>query len=368
MKIALIRKNYTPFGGAENYLIQVAKELAKMRHDIHILSAGQWEEAGFRLHKIKTISKPSLLSNLSFSMALDDVLSKESFDCILNFERTGHHSIYRAGDGCHREWLNIRKRHEPFCKAMSFFLNPHHRALLYLEKKTFENSKIIIANSNMVKNDIIRNYSTPSKKIHVIYNGVDIEKFQPADDEKKAAVKYSMGLQRMKVVLFVGADLDRKGLPVLLKAFSVMKDKGVKLLVAGKKAKCRHISSAKRLGIQKDVVFWGPEKDIAKLYTAADIFVLPTIYDPFSNATIEAMASGLPVITTSSNGASELIDNGVEGYVINNPADHKLIAEKISSALSQNQEMGKKAREKAARYPIKDAVDKIVALISGVKK
>lgn len=368
MKIALIRKNYTPYGGAENYLKQVAAGLSGKGHDIHILSAGDWADAAFHVHKIKTASSPSILSNIIFSINIKNFLKKDGFDSVVSFERTGCGDIYRAGDGCHKEWLNKRRECEPFYKKISFAFNPHHRLLLYLEKKTFENSKIIIANSKMVNNDIQRNYHTPAEKIHIIYNGVDLQRFHSADDDKKAAVKYSMGLQGMKVVLFVGADLDRKGLPVLLKAFSVMKDKDIKLLVAGKKAKSRHILLAKRLGIKEDVIFWGPEKDITKLYAAADIFVLPTIYDPFSNATIEAMASGLPVITTSNNGAAELIDNGVEGYVINDPADYELIAEKISSALSQNEEMGKKAREKAARYPIKDAVDKIVALISGEYK
>ncbi|MBI4825074.1 MAG: glycosyltransferase family 4 protein [Nitrospirae bacterium] len=368
MKIALIRKNYTPYGGAENYLRQVAAGLSDKGHDIHILSAGDWSETEFQAHNIRTISSPSLLSNILFSMNIKSFLEKEAFDSVVSFERTGYGDIYRAGDGCHKEWLNKRKKYEPFHKRISFAVNPHHRMLLYLEKKTFENSKIIIANSNMVKKDITKNYSIPPEKIHVIYNGVDLEKFQPADDGKKAALKYSMGLQGRKVILFAGADLDRKGLPVLLKAFSLMKDKGVKLLVAGKDAKKRHISSANKLGIKEDVIFWGPEKDITKLYAAADIFVLPTIYDPFSNATIEAMASGLPVITTSNNGASELIDNGVEGYVVKDPADHKLIAEKISSVLSQNEDMSQNARDKAARYPIKDAVDKIVALISGAQE
>lgn len=368
MKIALIRKNYTPYGGAENYMRQVAAGLSARGHDIHILSAGDWQDTDLHIHKIRTASSPSLLSNFQFSMNIKRFLDKEDFDSVLSFERTGHGDIYRAGDGCHKEWLKKRMEYEPFYKGISFALNPHHRMLLYLEKKTFENAGIIIANSNMVKDDIIRNYSIPPEKISVIYNGVDLQRFRPADAEKKEGAKSSIGLQGMKVILFVGADLDRKGLPVLLKAFSAMKEKGVRLVAAGKKPKSRHISMAKKLGIEKDVIFRGPEKDVTKLYAAADIFVLPTIYDPFSNATLEAMASGLPVITTSGNGVSELIDNGVEGYVVDSPADPDILAKKISAALSGNKDMGKNARSKSEGFPIQRAVDEIVALISGIYK
>lgn len=121
---------------------------------------------------------------------------------------------------------------------------------------------------------------------------------------------------------------------------------------------------AKNLGIDNKVVFRGAEKNMKELYSISDVFVLPTIYDPFSNATLEAMASGLPVVTTSCNGASELIENGVQGFVIDNPFDAALLAEKISAALEQSGHMGKQARCKAEDYPIEKAIDEITDAIS----
>jgi UDP-glucose:(heptosyl)LPS alpha-1,3-glucosyltransferase len=76
------------------------------------------------------------------------------------------------------------------------------------------------------------------------------------------------------------------------------------------------------------------------------------------------MASGLPVVTTSYNGASELVENGVQGFVIDNPLDTRAFAEKISTALLQTEDMGKKARIKAESYSIEKAVDKIIKVIS----
>lgn len=364
MRIAFIRKNYRPYGGAENYLSLVSDGLRSQGHEVHIFSASDWQESPFQIHKVNAIKKPSFLSNMFFALNVKNELKKDSFDCILSFERTFFQDVYRAGDGCHREWLNRRKIAETFLKRLSFALNPHHLTLLYLEKRCFSGSKTIIANSMMVKNDIIKHYPAAQKKIRVIYNGVDLEKFHPAGKDRKTAIRNSFGLKEHKVILFVGADFKRKGTITLLKAFSLLDIKDAKLIIAGRPAKKCHISMAKKLGIDKNVIFHGAEKEIQKLYSIADVFVLPTIYDPFSNATLEAMASGLPVITTAYNGASELIKNGLEGFVIDNPLNADMFAQKISVTLQQAENMGKKARLRAESFPVKNAIDEIMKVIS----
>ena len=121
-----------------------------------------------------------------------------------------------------------------------------------------------------------------------------------------------------------------------------------------------------KLGIDKRVSFWGPEKEIKKLYGMADVFVLPTIYDPFSNATLEAMATGIPVITTEHNGASEIIEDGVQGFIVD-PLDVTLLAKRIDAALAGSKEMGRNARARAQDYPVEDAVNEITDLVSRMK-
>ena len=343
----------------------MAKVLEAKGHDVSVFSAGSWPD-NFSVYKIRTPGKPSFLSNILFAINSRAALKKESFDCILSFERTFYQDIYRAGDGCHREWLGKRGRVESIFKKISFGLNPHHIVLLNLEKRCLLNSRAIIANSIMVKNDIIKHYAIPGKKIHVIYNGVDLLRFRPVEREKKIAGKNLFNIKKQeRVILFAGGDFRRKGLPALLKAFSLLNEKNARLVVAGKRPNVKYLSMAKKLGIEKKVTFTGPVREIEKLYSISDVFVLPTIYDPFSNATIEAMASGLPVITTAYNGASELIENGVHGFVIDDPSDSDSFAEKISSALFYAEDMGKQARLKAEEYPIDNAVDKIIRIISG---
>jgi UDP-glucose:(heptosyl)LPS alpha-1,3-glucosyltransferase len=364
MKIALVRKNYTPYGGAEKYLRLVAGKLADRGHDIEIYSASDQSDDRFRTHSVGTFRKPSLLSNIQFAVKSKERLIKASPDFILSFERTLYQDVYRAGDGCHKEWLKKRGIIEPLLKRASFKINPHHLVLLYLEKRCFQNSPRIIANSMMVKNDIVRNYSVSPDKISVIYNGVDTVRFKPAEDKKKKALKSSYQIKEDNVVLFIGADYKRKGASFLLKSFSLLNLNSTRLIIAGRPAKTEYISMAKALGIDKKVTFWGPEKDVANLYAVSDVFVLPTIYDPFSNATLEAMACGLPVITTQHNGASEIIEDGVQGFTVD-PQDTKLLAERITSALADCENMGKMARAKAEEYPIDNAVSEIVNIISG---
>jgi UDP-glucose:(heptosyl)LPS alpha-1,3-glucosyltransferase len=371
LRIALIRKNYSPYGGAENYLKLVAKGLKTKGHDVHIFSASNWPEESGYVHRVRTIKKPSFLSNMLFALNVRDALRMEYFDCVFSFERIPFYPVgdsvpnrvYRAGDGCHREWLDKRKVMEPFLKKLSFTVNPHHLVLLYLEKKCFSGSKFIIANSIMVKRDIAKHYLIPDEKIKVIYNGVDLQRFQPVKKEKKTALKNFFRIQEDKVILFVGADLERKGLSTLLKAVSLLGMRERKVVVVGKKETAQYLLMAQKLGIDEDVIFWGTEQEIEKLYSIADVFVLPTIYDPFSNATLEAMASGLPVITTLYNGASELIENGVQGFVIDAPLDTSAFAEKISTALQQAEDMGKKARIKAEKYSIEKAVERNIEVI-----
>ncbi len=364
MKIALVRKNYTHYGGAEHYLKLVADGLTSRGHQIRIFSAADWPE-GYSVTKIRSLRKPSFLSNVLFAAESMRELRKYPADCILSFERTYFQDIYRAGDGCHREWLNKRGVLESGLKRISFGLNPHHRLLLFLENKCFMNSRKIIANSMMVKRDIMKHYPVDDAKIEVIYNGTDLERFSPVGKEEKAAIRKRLNIKEEKVVLFAGADFKRKGLPVLLRAFSLIKRDGLRLIVVGKRPKPEFISLAKELAIDKEVTFRGPEKKIEDMYAASDLFVLPTIYDPFSNATLEAMASGLAVITTASNGASELIEDNVHGYVLKNPMDHETLARNISDALDRSEAMGKEAKRKAEEYPIGNSIEKIMNMISG---
>lgn len=362
MKVAFIKRNFSYHGGAERYLSTLISALKKKGWGIHIF-ANKWithEEIIF--HKVPILPLDSFLRAYSFNRNLK--INLKEFDCVISFERTTNQHIYRAGEGCHRRWLELRASFESKIKRFSFKLNPLHRYYLRLEREIFEKTPLIIANSQMVKNEIINYYETPSSKIKVIYNGVDTEKFSPENRLKNSQLRQALNLpEDMKIILFVGSGFKRKGLTTLLKAMAILKNKPYHLLVIGKGDIKKYMKKSKDLGIENKVFFMGTRKEIENFYALADLFVLPTIYDPFSNATLEAMASGIPVITTTNNGVAELIEEGKEGFIIKNPFDHEELADKINAAIENTEKMGEFARKKAEHFTIQRAVEEFTECI-----
>lgn len=344
MKIGLVRMKFTPYGGAEVFLSRLIDGLVKNGHECHIF-ASEWEghnNESVIFHRIKVIKGLSFLKVLSFAISTYFSLIKEPLDIILSFERTFHQDVYRAGDGCHKEWLKQRKKIVSPFRYLTIILNPFHWIMLFLEKTLLKSKKLksVIANSEMVKIDIIKHFGLPEDKINVIHNGINSELFNlGAISGLRKGLRKRFGIsENCHLILFVGSGYERKGLPCLLEAIAKLKEKeiNIKLLVIGKGKIKRYEQHSKKLQIDKDIIFVGPQKDVRGYYAASDLFVLPTLYDPFSNATLEAMACGLPVVTSRFNGAAEVVEKEGMGYIIQNPTDLEEIADKIEDILQKD--------------------------------
>lgn len=366
MRLAFIKKKFLIHGGAERYLQTLMGRLRKEGHEIHIFS-NQWScEEKIAFHKVNALSLNSFLSTVTFARNAARSIKKDSgFDCVISFERTNCQDIYRAGEGCHAEWLNIRSAVAPLYKRMSFRLNPLHLALLAIERELYSDTKLIIANSRMVKQQIVRHYSVPEERLKIIYNGVDLVRFSPDNKRRwRKGVRERLGMSEgSKLIIFVGTGFKRKGLGALIGAISLMRDEDLKVLVVGRGNFSGFRRMAERKGVDDRIVFLGSRTDIEGFYGAADVFVLPTLYDPFSNATLEAMASGLPVVTTRNNGAGELIENGQEGFVVSSLFDAHELSEAVRDSLHDLKEMGEKARRKAELFPIERAAGEFTEAI-----
>jgi UDP-glucose:(heptosyl)LPS alpha-1,3-glucosyltransferase len=371
MRLAFIKKKFFLHGGAERYMQTLLGELREEGHDIHIY-ADSWAEApGFTFHHVDINSAISFLSVYSFSKNAAAALKREKYDCVTSFERTEYQDIFRAGDGCHRAWLAIRSAHEPAYRRLSFRLNPLHRYTLALEKRIFTETPLIVVNSEMVRAQITGYYNILGEKIVVAYNGVDLELFSPANREKwRGQVRASLGIDESdKVILFAGTGFKRKGIETLIKALPSVMSSGngnIITLVLGRDDSSRYMDIARKSGLGGKIIFLGVLPDIERFYAAADVFVLPTLYDPFSNACLEAMASGLPVVTTRNNGVSEIIGNGMEGFIAESAADPAELAEKIIRVLPESAVMGARARLKAEKFSIETASENFLGLIKKV--
>lgn len=387
MKIALVRKRYTPYGGGETFLSIFIDELIKRGHECHIF-AERWkdeERDGFTFHRVRVIRWPSFLRVLSFAISTYSALKKNPVDVVIGFDKTFHQDIYRAGDGCHREWLMRRqrvrgkgqgaraRRLKLLLKRIITYINPLHITILYLEKRLFQSMRLrfVVANSNRGKEEIIRHYGLPEEKVHVIYNGVNIKDYGIADKERlKTYYRKAFNIAPGDcLLLFVGSGFERKGLKFLLEAMVVLKEegeRGLRLLVVGKGDVKRYFRYSKRIGLEREVIFIGPVTEVMGYYWASDIFVLPVIYEPFSNACLEAMAAGLPVITSKANGISEIITHQKDGYIIEDPTDPHEIAKAIGVFLDNNRReaVGEMARVTASSYSIGKNIENMLALLT----
>ena len=231
-------------------------------------------------------------------------------DLIQSHERIAGCDVFRAGDGVHRIWLEQRARGMSPLRRLGLALNPYHRYTLNAEARLFADPSLraVICNSRLVRDQIHGLFGVPDEKLHVIYNAVDSTRFSPALAKRRTAVRKAYGLPADAMVfVLVGSGYHRKGVGQAVEALARL-PANTRLLVAGKEKNLAHYRAmAKYAGIAARVHLAGPEEDVAPLLGAADAFVLPTLYDPLPNACLEAMAAGLPVVTSEQCGAAELL-------------------------------------------------------------
>ncbi len=300
MKIGLVRRGHSSTGGAEAYLVRLGAALAGLGQEPVLITTPDWPEARWNQGGIFRLP-----AGTPGEFAEAFRAARTGCDVHLSLERVPGCEVFRAGDGVHAAWLQRRSAFEPLWKRATRWLNPKHRQLLELEQQVFDpaNTRAIIANSRMVREEILAFSKFPAGRVHVVYNGLS----SPTLPAGRSISRERLGLEEHDFcVLFVGSGWERKGLRTAIRAVEMMED--TTLLVAGRGPADAFRSSRAR--------FLGPTGDLSALFGAADIFVLPTWYDPFSNACLEALAAGLPVITTPANGFAEILEPGVHGGIV----------------------------------------------------
>jgi UDP-glucose:(heptosyl)LPS alpha-1,3-glucosyltransferase len=327
-RIALIRSRYDAFGGAERFVERALAALKAHGASVTVVTRS-WPGNDGSAILVDPFHIGSLWRDRSFASAVCKRLARERFDLVQSHERVACCDVYRAGDGVHAEWLAQRARSQSPLGALLTRMNPHHRWLLEAERALFTSSRLkaVICNSRMVAGEIRRHFATAEEKLHVIANGVDCAEFHPGlRDEHRAAVRQQLGLpQEARVFLHVGSGFARKGVACFLAALAKLA-KGDCAIVVGKDKHAVHYRAvADRLGLGRRVVFTGGVSDVRPYYGAADVFVLATLYDPFPNAALEAMACALPVVTGPKCGTAELLEEGRGGRVVD-PLDVAALA------------------------------------------
>ena len=370
MKLVLTHLRHAPTGGTERVLHQMARRWVARGHEVTVLCRSYHpsgpEETGATFVALRSFAVGHVHRHWAFARDVERWLQRSDaeHDAVLGLGRTWTQDVLRLGGGCHATLVDglppLRR------------LRPKHRLLMALERRIFseQSTRLFVANAEMVKRDVRARFGLAEERVRVVYNGVDLERFHPSKrSEEGRRLRSEFGLEEdAPVVLFLGTGFRRKGLTRVLEAMPALVSRRprAQLLVVGHDSKeNRYRSHAADLGLDRAVHFLGRRTDAEACYGAADVYVLPTHYDPFANSTLEALASGLPVVTTRSNGGGELIDEGVHGNLLEAPDDPECVSAALDTWLdAQRREEGSRAaRQLAEQHRIEDKLDTLEQLL-----
>lgn len=324
MRIAIVRKKFSVSGagGAERYASAVASELVRRGHIVTVFAEEFKGEVSKELRWVKVPSQMALsfCPSMTFHKVFQATIKRSDFDVLYSLCRTYPCDVVRITEQLHSIWLPMA--YSPLAKY-----NPRHKGILKLERKVFSplNTGWVVTNSNLTREQVFKEYGFPQERIMTIRNGVDRKLFYPAHGTERHSLR-----ERHKIppdalaLLFVAENFKIKGLEYAIRALAALpqaiKDKAL-LLIAGGDSPANYQRLARKLGVERSLHFLGERRGMRELYSAADLLLYPSLYEPFANVCLEACACALPVLTTAMNGASEIVAHGRSGYVVGKASD-----------------------------------------------
>ena len=353
MRLAIVRQRYNPYGGAERFIERTLPALERAGAEVSLIARKQEGWGSKRILTLDPFYVGNAWRDRSFADAARAAWRSAKFDLVQSHERIAGCDIYRAGDGVHRRWLEIRQGAAGPLERFGIALNPYHRYVLAEERRMFEHPALraVICNSAMVRSEIAEDFRVAPEKLHVIHNGVDLEHFHPRHGAAlRVSARSGLGLAEGEFAfLFVGSGFARKGLDAAIGALARCAEPSFRLLAAGRDGDAaRFAALAREAGVGERVRLLGAREDVRPLYAAADCFILPTRYDPFPGAALEALAMGLPAIVGRRSGAAEVLRHGESGWICE-PDDLAGLAQAVRAAAAALASGGGGALRAAAR-------------------
>lgn len=340
MRIGVLRRRWVPHGGGERFVEAFLSVLVGGGHEVHLYTES-WARPvdGVTVHRVPALGAGSALRTLGYAWLAPRLAAGAGLTLVHSFERTLRQDLYRAGEGCHRQWLELRRRYAPRVLRAGPALRPLHRVVLAIERRICRGggARLIAAPARLVAEGFERHWAPLAAPVVVLRNAVDTRRFHPdVRSALRPRARAEFGLRpEHRALLALGSGFERKGVATLVRALARLgpgrRTRFVALVVGhGDRAGLDRL--ARRAGVAGHLRVLGPVEDPRPLYAAADVFVLPTLYDPSSNATLEALAMGLPVVTTATNGSAELLAPGRSGWVLPRPDDVQGLATLLEEA------------------------------------
>lgn len=338
-KVLFVKQELLPKGGLEKYSSRLISAFVAQNCDVHILTGTKNTPPilGCTIEHVPLQSKSNAHKLLEWDAKTSLHAQKHPADLIFSLDRITCATHARAGNGVHAAFLEKKSR--SFMQKLRSYFNWSNTPILRLERDLFTGAhlKKIFTNSFMVKHEIEKFYHIPSSKISVHHNGVEWKEMHHAFthwETTQMAMKKTFGIQEgIPVFLFAGHHYKRKGLSYILKAFSKIQD--AHLIVAGTDRRQKfYENQAERFGLKGRVSFIGASNSMDKLYALSDILVVPSLYDPFANVTIEALSMGLFVVSSPFNGGKEILYPST-GVVIEDLFDPLIVQNALELALKR---------------------------------
>jgi UDP-glucose:(heptosyl)LPS alpha-1,3-glucosyltransferase len=373
MRIALVGRRFDPAGGGtERDLIVTARLLTAASHIVTIYAAeSRGTETDLPVRRIRAPGISRTLRLLSFAARAGTVARRDDADLVLSFARIAQADILRSGGSAHSSFVAAAGRWQsPFARA-AMRLSPYHRAQMRIERRGFESRalRLALAVSERVREDLIATFGLPAEKAVTLYNGVDAARFRPrACQQIRTATRRQWHVpEEAPLVAFVGNGFARKGLRFLLEAWPAV-GAGACLLVAGiDQASTRYRRLSVTLGVADRVRFVGAQDQIERVFAASDACALPSLFEPFGNVVLEAMAAGLPVLCSRACGVAEVVPPGMREFVVDDPTNIDELATRLNLLLSGSREdLGRSARAAAERFTWKDYGVRLCRLLESV--
>jgi UDP-glucose:(heptosyl)LPS alpha-1,3-glucosyltransferase len=375
MKIALVIERLDPTrGGAETWAGAFTRALAARGHDVHVYSRRRSvAPEGVTPHPVAVSGVGRTMRTMSFARNVEAALAEETYDIVQGIGKTWTHNVYQPHGGVHaatmKANLAMLSKAGATLKRIAASISPKECVFRRIERRQFVEhpAEMFVALSQMVRSDMQRFYNVPDEKISIVYNGVDTERFNPQlRAERRAAMRYEWGIAPDDIVFLIVAHNWRlKGVHELVRCVTGKLPRSLLVVVGrGDSSALERFASARQPG---RVRFPGAVDDAAACYAAADAYVHPTWYDPCSLTVLEALASGLPVVTTPMNGASELMTDGEQGFIVP-PGDREALHEALSNLFDPTlrEKMGRAARTLAEAHTLGHNVDEMIAVFEKV--
>jgi UDP-glucose:(heptosyl)LPS alpha-1,3-glucosyltransferase len=375
LSVGIVLRKLHTHGGTERRTRELIRGLLAAGHHVHLF-AEEWDAelgADLTCHRIHTIKAARWLKAWSFAWLAARATQREKLDIVHSQARTYADDVATLGGGCHADYLervtaDLSPRRQQWERN-----HPFNRVVLALEAAQYRNCTRLILNSHLAKAGLVRYFPGVEDKCRVIHNGIDADFFAP-HAESRAQLRKELGVGEETVVfLFVGSGFERKGLAQFLQAFAqthkASNNANMLALIVGNGDFPHYRALAEQLAITDKVHFAGETKDTRPFYCAGDVFVLPTKFDPFANTTNEALAAGLPVITTRSNGGSEVVSTDV-GFVVESADAVDAMADAMQKLLNSSlrHDMAMAARQNALTRPWSQVTAKTLSVYDEIMK